>query len=82
MSQVKVTVWGDGLAVPIPRGVIDLLKIEAGDTLELTPAEKGVLVRKAEAERRYNLADILDSFIPADDCPEMDWGGPKGEEIW
>ena len=62
MQQVHIAKWGNSLGFRIPRGVADSLDIRAGDTLELTPAEGGLLLKKVSpAGKRYALADILDS---------------------
>ena len=83
MHQVHITKWGNSLGFRIPRGIADSLDLEAGDTLELTPAEGGLLVKKAvPAGKRYALADILDSFAPSSAHAEVDFGKPQGEEVW
>ena len=83
MQQVTITKWGNSLGFRIPRGVADSMDIQAGDTLELTPAEGGLLVQKTTpAKKRYALADILDSFPSSEAHPAIDFGTPKGDEIW
>ena len=83
MQQIHVTKWGNSLGFRIPRGIAESMNIEAGDALEITPSEGGLLVKKAELRgKRYILADILDSFIPATEHVEIDFGKPQGEELW
>ena len=83
MQQVQISKWGNSLGFRIPRGVADSLGVQAGDMLELTPSEGGLLVKKAQPTgKRYALADILDSFPPADAHAAIDFGKPQGEEIW
>lgn len=83
MQQIHVTKWGNSLGFRIPRGIAESMDIEAGDTLELTPSEGGLLIRKATPRgKRYSLADVLDSFAPAATHPAVDFGKPQGEEIW
>lgn len=83
MQQVHISKWGNSLGFRIPRGIADSLDIQAGDTLELTPSEDGLLVKKAATKgKRYALADILDSFAPSSVYPEVDFGKARGEEIW
>lgn len=83
MQHVQITKWGNSLGFRIPRGIADSLEIQVGDTLELTPADGGLLLRKAPSRRkRYTLADILDSFAPSSIHAEVDFGKPQGEEIW
>ena len=83
MQLVHITKWGNSLGFRIPRGVADSLAIQAGDTLELAPAEGGVLLKKASRKgKRYVLADILDCFASSSMHPEVDFGKPQGEEVW
>ena len=83
MQHVHIAKWGNSLGFRIPRGISDSLDIKAGDTLELAPAEGGLLLKKTPPrEKRYVLADILDSFAPSSAHPEVDFGSPQGEEAW
>ncbi|MDR2945414.1 MAG: AbrB/MazE/SpoVT family DNA-binding domain-containing protein [Candidatus Adiutrix sp.] len=81
MQQIKISAWGDGLGFRIPRGLADSFDLQDGDVLELTPVEGGLLIKKPTA-KTYRLADILDSFATSEAAPEVDFGGPKGEEVW
>ena len=83
MQRVHIAKWGNSLGFRIPRGMADSLDIQAGDTLELSPAEGGLLLKKAPRKgKRYALADILDCFAPSSIHPEEDFGKPHGEEVW
>ena len=83
MQQVHITKWGNSLGFRIPRGIAESMNIRAGDTLELSPAEDGHLVKKAAPfDKRYALADILDSFPSADAHAAIDFGNSQGEEVW
>jgi antitoxin MazE len=83
MQHVHIAKWGNSLGFRIPRDVAAGLEIQAGDTLELAPAEGGLLLKKAPPRgKRYSLADILTSFASSSAHPEMDFGKPQGEEAW
>jgi len=81
MQQVKLSSWGKGLAFRIPRCLADRYNLKAGDVLELTPVDDGLLIKKTSA-KTYRLADILDSFASSEAVPQVDLGEPRGEEIW
>ena len=81
MQQIKISVWGNSLGFRIPRGLADSYNIQAGDILELTPVDDGLLIKKTPV-RTYRLVDILDSFASSEDAPQIDFGEPRGEEIW
>jgi antitoxin MazE len=77
MQHITISKWGNSLGFRIPREITDSMDIKAGDTLELIPSEKGFLLKKADSRgRRYALVDILDSFAPSVDYPEVDFGLP------
>jgi hypothetical protein len=43
------------------------------------------LLRQKEVvatQKRYRLADVLDSFPSSEECPLVDFGSPRGEEAW
>lgn len=87
MSHVKVAIWGENLGFCIPKRMADSLDIHVGDTLEVSPTGEGMLVKKTShtaspSTKLYRLADILDSFPSSSDHPEVDFGGPVGEEAW
>lgn len=81
MQQIRISAWGNSLGFRIPRGVADSFDIRAGDVLEMTPVEEGLLIKKPSG-KIYRLADILDSFSSSKTAPEVDFGAPKGDEIW
>jgi len=81
MQQVKLSSWGNSLGIRIPRGLADSYNLQAGDVLELTPVDDGLLIKKTSG-KTYRLADILDSFASSETAPLVDLGEPRGEEIW
>ena len=81
-EQIHVAKWGRSLGVRIPRRIAESMRLEAGDTLELTSSEDGLLIKKAQSKsKRYALADILDSFAPAGSYDEVDFGEPQGKAL-
>ena len=68
MQQIKISAWGNSLG-------------QAGDILELTPVDEGLLIKKTSG-KTYQLADILESFSSSETAPQVDYGEPRGEEIW
>ena len=81
MLQIKISAWGNSLGFRIPRGLADSYNIQAGDVLEVTPVNDGLLIKKSSA-KTYRLADILNSFASSKVVPEVDFGESKGEEAW
>lgn len=81
MQQIEVNGWGDSHGLCIPWGLATALGFHNGDSLEAAHAEDGLLIRK-KASKTYRLADIIDSFPSSDVAGEVDFGRPKGAEVW
>ena len=66
---MRISKWGNSLAVRLPRAVVEQLGLKLGDEIELRAAEGNVLtVGTAEAERRAALARLrkFRGLLPAD----------------
>jgi antitoxin MazE len=77
---MRVSRWGNSLAVRIPRTMADQARIEEGQEIELTVAD-GCLTIRPRA-RTYTLDELLDQVTPENQHDEVDWGEPVGDEVW
>lgn len=81
MRRVKISAWGDSLNFRIPSDIAERYGLGAGDILELTPVDDGLLIKKPSI-KGYTLADILDSFPSSEAEPAVDFRDLKGDEAW
>ena len=72
--------WGNSLAVRLPRGVAESHHLSEGSLVTFA-SENGRLIIE-NARPRYQLADLLAQMKPEHSRGEVDWGTPKGEEVW
>jgi antitoxin MazE len=77
---VRVTRWGNSLAVRIPKHLAEQTNITEGSEVELGVADGAVTVRPKA--RSYTLQELLDQVTPENRHDEIDWGEPQGREIW
>ncbi|HEX5077820.1 MAG TPA: AbrB/MazE/SpoVT family DNA-binding domain-containing protein [Geminicoccaceae bacterium] len=77
---MRVSRWGNSLAVRIPRTVADQARIEEGQEVELTVTD-GCLTIRPRA-RGYTLDELLEQVTPENRHDEVDWGKPEGGEVW
>lgn len=63
VATLTVQQWGNSLAVRIPAAVARSARFVVGQPVELTIAEKGVLVRRAGTPK-LSLAQKLSAFDP------------------
>jgi antitoxin MazE len=82
---VRFRKWGNSVAVRIPRSIAQAIGAAPGKSVRLT-IKDGTLVLeplpKASRKRRSTLEDLLAGMTREDVPPEVDWGPPRGGEVW
>ena len=76
--DTRISKWGSSLAVRIPKAIAEEWGVEEGTHIELTRNGRGVLLEK----RKYTLEELLEGMEDVDLPPEIDWGPPRGKEVW
>ncbi|KAA3614749.1 MAG: AbrB/MazE/SpoVT family DNA-binding domain-containing protein [Calditrichaeota bacterium] len=71
---------GNSLAVRIPKGIADALKMGKGTQVEFK-LEQDSLVVTPNRIPKYNLSDLLAGFPDNERGQEVDWGSDVGKEI-
>ena len=82
---VKVSEWGNSLAIRLPKAVVDQLGLKAGGEAELTLQNDRVEIHgpKTESRKRYEAMIAEMKRLMAEGVPEpelVDWGPPLGDE--
>ena len=77
---MRVTRWGNSLAVRIPKQLAEQTNITEGSEVELGVTDGAVIVRPKG--RRYTIEELLDQVTPENRHDEIDWGEPQGKEVW
>jgi antitoxin MazE len=82
MPKVKVQVvkWGNSHAVRIPKTVLDQTRIREGDELEIRVEDGRIALEPAGS--RLTLRDLVARITPHNLHQELDWGKPRGREVW
>lgn len=86
--QATIQRWGNSQGLRIPKVLLDALGIQENDRVELTQTHDGIHIRKTKAAHR-SLEERLTAFygktidqVPRVGQQEVDWGGPRGDEVW
>lgn len=85
----RVSKWGNGLGVLLPKQVVEKMELKTGDKLVLE-MENGVITLKKESDvliiPRYRLEDLLKGYedYPNQEVDREYWKDvkPVGEEVW
>lgn len=78
--KVQVQKWGNSLALRIPKSFAVETHIEEGSTVEMTLAKDGLLMKPTKNE--VTLESLLERVTEVNVHTEVDFGKPKGREVW
>lgn len=82
--------WGNSQGLRIPKVLLDALGIRENDRVELVQSDDTISIKKVMPMQHRSLEERLVAFYGkplneidriADDT-EVDWGTPKGAEVW
>jgi antitoxin MazE len=79
--EVRVSKWGNSLAVRLPKELAERLALHEGETVEILAVDDGLTLRKVTPIPRYRLEDLLAEMEPANQPPLEDWGPDVGAEV-
>lgn len=78
--RTEVKKWGNSLGVRLPRHITESASLRDGTPIELTV--EGGRVVLSPARQKFKLAELLEGHVKPEADVEMDWGKPKGDEVW
>ena len=81
MMLAKVSMWGNSLALRIPKALAEEAGINKGSELDIS-YENGEIRLKAARRKRYDLDELLASVQEGGLTEEWDLGPPVGNEVW
>ena len=79
----KIQKWGNSQGIRFPKDVLRKANIDIGDDVDVFVEKGEIIVKPNKATRgKYDLKKLL-SKMPADyRAEEIDWGEPRGKEVW
>jgi antitoxin MazE len=80
-AHSQVARWGNSLAVRLPRNIVKDAGFAEGDQLSLDLAKDGAIVLRS-TRRKYSLDELVSGITPKNRHREVDWGKPRGKEVW
>ncbi len=79
----RVQRWGNSLAVRIPADLAAACSIAEGSEVEVRQeGEALVLTPEQPRRKRYALARLVSRITRANRPAPIDWGRPRGREVW
>ena len=78
--QLAIAKWGNSLALRLPRHIIEEAKLVEGSPVDLSVKDGQVVL--TPVRRKFKLDELLAQMGEEHKAEEVDWGEPKGEEVW
>lgn len=73
--------WGNSQGIRLPKALLDTVNWNENEQITIIVEEGKLVIEKAKNKRKNIkelFADYKEEYKPVD----IDWGEPKGEEIW
>ena len=77
----RISKWGNSLAIRIPAAFAELVGLKEGTEVDLK-VQSGHLIVVPVRQSKYDLQELIDQITPENRHPLMDWGKPRGKEVW
>lgn len=74
--------WGNSQGVRIPKIILDSVNWSEHENVVITVDNGKLVIEKANVHKRKNIKELFESYNGDYEPTEIDWGEPKGEEIW
>jgi antitoxin MazE len=81
VMRSKVQLWGNSLALRIPKFIANQININNGSEVEVSFEEEKMIVKPVRTKRE-SLEHLLSKIDEKNIHKEEDFGAPVGGEIW
>ena len=79
----KIQKWGNSQGLRLGKQVLEEARIAVGDTVDVAARDGVIVVAPVKRIRGKQSLRELVSRIPKDyKTREIDWGRPRGREVW
>lgn len=74
--------WGNSQGVRIPKILLDSINWSENEEVLINIEEDKLVIEKSKTQKRKNIKELFKDYKEEYKPEEIDWGEPKGEEIW
>ena len=76
--KVRLTKWGNSLAIRIPKVLIAHLGLASGGHMDMSIEDDSLVLSRSQ----QNLRELVEQITPKNRHDLTDWGPPAGKEVW
>ena len=74
--------WGNSQGIRIPNILLDSVNWVENEQITIIVENGKLVIEKANEHKRKNIKELFEGFNGEYEPIKIDWGEPKGEEIW
>ena len=74
--------WGNSQGVRIPKILLDSVNWSENESIVIIVNNGKLVIEKANEHKRKTIKELFENYNGDYEPTEIDWGEPKGEEIW
>ena len=74
--------WGNSQGVRIPKILLDTVNWSENEEIMIVAENGKLIIEKAQKNKRKNIKELFEDYKGDYEPIDIDWGKPKGAEIW
>jgi len=79
--ETNIQKWGNSLGVRLSKSITDSHSLKAGSRVQVVETKNGIEI-SALKKPSFLVADMVKKITKDNLHAEMDWGAPRGNELW
>jgi len=80
--ETNIQQWGNSLAVRLPKETAKKLRLHRGSRVRVSEKAGALIVRPVREGKKATLEELVKGITPKNRHKLLDWGPPRGKEIW
>ena len=79
--ETNIQKWGNSLGVRLPKAIASRQLLKAGSRVRVTETKAGIVIEVLK-KQSLTLSDMVKHITKDNIHSEIEWGTPRGNEIW
>ena len=74
--------WGNSQGIRIPKMLLDSVNWSENEQITIKVDNGKLIIEKTKDRKRKNIKELFKNYKGNYEPEKIDWGEPKGEDIW
>ena len=83
MTTTTITKWGNSQGIRLNKALLETVNLTENDLVNIIVDDGKLIIMKAEVKQpRKTIQELFEGYNNNHIATEIDWGEPKGDEVW